>query len=63
MSAVAYVVLAVRYALLSVGVRGIQDGGGEGGQWEFLLFCADGGGQSEDLCVSACVAVPIDDSL
>ena len=42
------------------GVRGIQDGGG---QWEFLPFGADRGGQSEDLCVSACVAVPIDDSL
>ena len=42
--------------LVRGGVRGIQDGGD---QWEFLPFGADGGGQSEDLCV----AVPIDDSL
>ena len=33
------------------GVRGIQDGGG---QWEFLPFGADRGGQSEDLSLCMC---------
>ena len=42
------------------GVRGIQDGGG---QWEFLPFGADRGGQSEDLSLCMCRAVPIDESL